>query len=71
MTTSEITNISTLPRVTGIMLSKPCTMVRSEIERLTTWPVCSSSCRLPSSRVSEPSSSVRRSYCTSRDTRPP
>ena len=46
-------------------------MLTSEIDRLTIWPVCSSSCRAPSSRDSAPSISVRRSCCTSRESRPP
>jgi len=71
MITSEKTNRITLPNVSGTMLSRPCTMFRSEIDRPTSWPVCISSWRAPSSLDSEPNSSVRISCWTSSDTRPP
>ena len=53
MMTSESTKSNALPSMIGTMLSKPCAMLMSEIERLTIWPVCSSSCRAPSSRESD------------------
>ena len=71
MMASETTNSTALPISIGTMPSRACTMFRSEIERLTTWPVCSWSCRAPSSRDSDRNMSVRRSCCTSRDTWPP
>ncbi len=71
MTTIEVKKSSALPISIGSMLSRLWTMFRSEMDRLTIWPVCSWSCRAPSSLVSEPNSSVRRSCCTSRDNCPP
>ena len=53
MMTSEKTNSSRLPRISGIHCSRPCTMLMSEIDRPTSWPVWISSCRAPSSRDSE------------------
>jgi hypothetical protein len=70
MTISEPANRTTLPISIGTMDSRLCTMVMSEIERLTIWPVCSSSWRVPSRRDSEPRISVRRSCCTSRESWP-
>ena len=70
MMASDTTNSTALPSSIGTMLSNACTMDRSEMDRLTTWPVCSSSCRAPSSRDSAWNISVRRSCCTSRDSRP-
>ena len=61
MTIREPANSTALPISIGTMESRPCTMVMSEIERLTIWPVCSSSCRVPSRRDSEASICVRRS----------
>ena len=46
-------------------------MFTSEIDRLTIWPVCSWSCRAPSSLDSAANISVRRSCWTSSDSRPP
>ncbi len=71
MITSERTNSTALPTSMGTMLSRLWTMFRSEIDRLTIWPVCSWSWRAPSSRDSEPNSSVLRLCWTSRDSRPP
>ena len=71
MMTSATTNSSALPTSIGIMLSKAWIMFRSVMDRLTIWPVWSWSCRAPSSRVSDPNSSVRRSCCTSRESWPP
>ena len=71
MITSDSTNSTTLPSSIGTMLSRLWIMLRSEIERLTICPVCSWSWRAPSSRVSDPNSSVRRSCCTSSESRPP
>ena len=41
MMASEATNSTALPSSIGIMLSRAWTMDRSEMERLTIWPVCS------------------------------
>ena len=71
MTPIDSTNSSALPISMGIMMSRLWIMFRSEMDRLTIWPVCSWSWRAPSSLVSEPNSSVRRSCCTSRDSWPP
>ena len=70
MAIREPANRTALPISIGTMDSRPCTMVMSEIERLTIWPVCSSSCRVPSKRDSEARISVRRSCCTSRESWP-
>ena len=59
MITIDSTNSTALPSSIGTMLSRLWIMLRSEIERLTICPVCSWSWRAPSSRVSEPNSSVR------------
>jgi hypothetical protein len=67
----ESTNSTMLPSVTGTMDMMPWTMFRSEMDRPTSCPVRISSWRAPSSRDSEPNSSVRRSYWTSRESRPP
>ena len=69
--TIEMMNRAMLPRVTGIIDSRPCTMFRSEIDRPTSWPVWISSWRLPSSRDRAPNRSFRRSCWTSRAIRPP
>ena len=71
MAISAPVNSTTLPMSRGTQDTRLCTMLRSEIARLTTWPVCSSSWRLPSRRDSEPIRSVRSSCCTSRESRPP
>ena len=71
MMTSEKTNSMRLPSVSGIHWIRPCTMLRSEIDRPTSWPVWISSCRVPSSRDSEPNSSVRMACCTSSAILPP
>ena len=68
---SEPTNSTALPSSIGTIASRPCTIVRSEIERLTIWPVCSWSWRAPSSRDRAENSCVRRSCWTSRDSWPP
>ena len=41
MMASEATNSTALPSSIGIMLSSAWIMDRSEMERLTIWPVCS------------------------------
>ena len=71
MAISEPANRTTLPISIGTMDSRLCTMVMSEIERLTIWPVCSSSWRVPSSRDRAENSWVRRSCWTSRESCPP
>ena len=71
MMTIETTNSSALPRLIGKNDNSDWIMLMSEIDRLTSWPVWISSCRSPSSRDSAPSISVRRSCCTSRESRPP
>ena len=71
MMTIDTTNSSTLPSAMGSSDSSDWIMLMSEIDRLTSCPVWISSCRAPSSRDSAPSISVRRSCCTSRDSRPP
>ena len=47
------------------------TMLMSEEERETIWPVSRLSWPRPSSRESESKTSVRRSFCTSMPIRPP
>ncbi len=71
ITPIDSTNSSTLPISMGIIDSRLWIMFRSEIDLLTIWPVCSWSCRAPSSLVSEPNRSVRRSCWTSRESWPP
>ena len=71
MAISAPANSTALPSSSGTQDTRLCTMVRSDIDRLTTWPVCSSSWRVPSSRDSEPISSVRMSCWTSRESLPP
>lgn len=61
----------TLPMVIGSMKSRPWMSWRSLVARPTTWPVESSSCRLPSSLVMVANMSVRSSCWTSRASRPP
>jgi len=70
MAIREPANRTALPSSIGTMASRPCTSVMSEIDRLTIWPVCNSSWRVPSSRDSEARISVRRSCWTSRDSWP-
>ncbi len=70
MTMSETTNISRLPVTFGSICSSIWISVMSEIERLTTCPVRKSSCLAPSSRSNVSNTSLRRSYCTPRDTLP-
>jgi hypothetical protein len=71
MIVTDSTNSSALPSSIGSMPSRPCTMFRSEIARLTSWPVRSWSCRAPSSAASAANDSVRMSCWTSRDSLPP
>jgi hypothetical protein len=70
MAISEPANSTALPSSIGTMDSRLCTMLMSEIDRLTIWPVCSSSWRVPSRRDSDARISVRRSCCTSRESCP-
>ncbi len=70
MAISEPANRTALPISIGTMDSRLCTMLMSEIDRLTIWPVCSSSCRVPSRRDSEARICVRRSCWTSRESWP-
>ncbi len=71
MMTSEKMNSRTLPMISGIHDSSPCTMLMSEMDRPTSWPVWISSCRAPSSRDSDSNSSVRMACCTSSAVLPP
>ncbi len=71
ITASEMTNSSRLPSVIGAMASSPWTIVMSDVARLITCPVLSSSCRRPSSLDSASNTSMRRSCWTSRASRPP
>ncbi len=71
MAIREPANRTALPISIGTMESRLCTMLMSEIERLTIWPVCNSSWRVPSRRDSEARICVRRSCCTSRESCPP
>ena len=71
MMTSEKMNSRTLPMISGIHDSRPCTMLMSEMDRPTSCPVWISSCRAPSSRDSDSNSSVRMACCTSRAVLPP
>ena len=71
MIVTDSTNSSALPSSIGSMPSSPWTMFRSEIARLTTWPVRSWSCRAPSSAASAANDSVRMSCWTSSDSLPP
>ena len=67
----EPTNSTTLPISIGTIESRDWIIVRSEIDRLRIWPVCSSSWRVPSSRDRAENSWVRRSCWTSRESCPP
>ena len=64
-------NSAMFPSVIGTRDRMDCTMFRSEMDRPTSCPVWISSWRAPSSRDSASKSSVRRSCCTSRESRPP
>ena len=67
----EPTNSTALPISIGTIESRDWIIVRSEMDRLTIWPVCSSSWRVPSSRDRAENSWVRRSCWTSRESCPP
>ena len=67
----DSTKSRALPSSMGTWASRLWTMFRSEMERLTIWPVCSWSWRVPSSRSSDSKSSVRMSCWTSSDSWPP
>ena len=71
MMTSEKTNRMLLPRISGIHWSSPCTMLMSEIDRPTSWPVWISSWRAPSRLESDSNSSVRIECWTSSAIFPP
>ena len=71
MITIDSTKSRPLPSSIGTWLSRLWTMLRSEMDRLTIWPVCSWSWRAPSSRDSDSNSSVRMSCWTSSESFPP
>lgn len=70
MKTSEKRNIKALPVRLGRNCSSVWMSVMSEMDRLTTCPVRRSSCWAPPSRSSAANASLRRSYCTPRESRP-
>ncbi len=70
MTTRETTNRTALPVTLGSQASRPWTSWTSLIDRLTTCPVESASSWRPSIRCTAAWTSLRRSYWTSRDSRP-
>ncbi len=70
ISTTDTTNINALPHMFGRNCNSIWMSVTSEMARLTTCPVGSSSCPGPSRRSSAARTSLRRSYCTPSDTRP-